>query len=100
MVLKITMGRSGSMGPIRIISTYAPYNEHKLGVTEQRRNDVTEILNQTCKRHMIIGRAVANGHIAGGIGHRDENGGEKRLANVVGSYAQSGQTEKAMGRIY
>ena len=49
--------------PIQILTTYAPHN----GKTEEDRmqhwGEVKEILNKTCKRHMVIWSTDANGKI-------------------------------------
>ena len=59
----------------RILSTYAPRNGRKAEDRRQRLIDVKEILNKTCKRHMIIWRTDANGQL-GRDGEEDE-GAEK-----------------------
>ena len=65
--------------PIQILTTYAPHN----GKTEEDRmqhwGEVKEILNKTCKRHMIIWRADANGQ----IGRDEGDGAEEHNAKAM-----------------
>ena len=49
--------------PIHVISTYAPHSGHKEETRRRRWQDVNELLNKTCKRHLIIWGADANGQI-------------------------------------
>lgn len=60
--------------------------------------EVEESLNETCKRHLIIWRAEANGQ----IGRIDEKEGGGKAAQgqvhtkIIGPYAMASKTEKEM----
>ena len=62
-VARVTMGRKNSRMPIQLLTTYAPRNGHTEADRRQHWEDVKEILNKTCKRHMIIGCSAASGEI-------------------------------------
>ena len=53
-VLRVTLDRYKSEMPIHILSTYAPHNGRAEAERRQHWGEVNEILNRTCKRHMII----------------------------------------------
>ena len=95
-VLLVTLDRKKPSIPIQILTTYSPHNGH----TEDRRKrlcDAKEILHKTCKRHMIIWRADANGHPGnGGGGGKGQPGNAKN--NIIGPYARAIGTGKEMGR--
>ena len=71
-VIKETLDRQHSNMPIQIISTYAPHNGHAEEDRTQHWKEVKGILNKTCKRHMIIWCADANGQLG-----RDKEEGKK-----------------------
>ena len=62
-VLRVTLDRYKSEKPIHILSTYAPHNGHTEAERKQQWEEFKEILNKTCKRHMIIWCADANGQL-------------------------------------
>ena len=62
-VLRATLDRKNSRMPIQIISIYAPRNGHTEEDRRQHWEEVNEILTNTCKRHMIIWCADANGRL-------------------------------------
>ena len=59
--------------PIHIISTYAPHNGRNEETKNHHWGDVQELLNKTCKRHLILWGAAANGQ----IGNKDKTAEEK-----------------------
>ena len=70
-VLRVTLGRENSKRPIQILTTYAPHNGRAEEDRNQHWGEVKEILNKTCKRHMVIWRTDENGQ----IGRDEEEGG-------------------------
>ena len=60
---QVTTGRKNSKMPIDILTTYAPHTGHTEADRNQRWGEVKEIMNKTCKRHMVTWRADANGKI-------------------------------------
>ena len=62
-VREVTLDHQNSNMPIQIITSYAPHNGHTEEDRRQHWREVKEILNKTCKRHMIIWRTDANGQI-------------------------------------
>ena len=62
-VLRVTLGRCKSKMPIQIRPTYAPRNGHAEAERRQHWEEVKEIFNRICKRHMTIWRADANGQL-------------------------------------
>ena len=53
--VKVTQHHHKAKMPTQIISTYAPHNGHNEEVRNQHWEDVQELLNKTCKRHLIYG---------------------------------------------
>ena len=70
-VTRSTMGQKNSRMPIQILTTYAPQNGHTGEDRRQHCGDVREILDETCKLHMIIWRGGADGQI--GRDREEEN---------------------------
>ena len=62
-VLRVALGRKNSNMPIQILTTYAPHNGHTEEDRKQHWKEVKEILNEKCKRHIIIWCAVPNGQM-------------------------------------
>ena len=62
-ILKVTIDNQHSNMHIQIISTYAPKNGHAEEDRRQHWGEVREIPNKTCKRHMTIWCADANGQL-------------------------------------
>ena len=62
-VVRVTLDRKNSRMPNHIISEYAPRNGRTEEDRRRRWKDVNEILQNTCKRHMIMWRADANGQL-------------------------------------
>ena len=65
-VMRVTLDRYKSEMPLQILSTYAPHNGHAEAERKQHWGEVKEILDKTCKSHMIIWRADANGLLGSG----------------------------------
>ena len=93
-VPKVTLGGRNSNMPIQIITTYAPNNGRTEEYRIQHWGEVKEILNMTCKRHMIIWRTDANGQIGWG----EEGGAVKKChIHIIGPYARAKKTGKGHG---
>ena len=73
-VLRVTMDHAKSRMSIEILSTYAPHNGNAEEERRKRRGEVKEIINKTCKGHLLIWCADTNGR----LGIDEERGGEKK----------------------
>ena len=98
-VLRVTLDRYRSKMPIHILSNYAPHNGHSEADRIQHWGEVKEIHNQTCKRHMIIWRADANGQLGRDKGGENEKSPNENTAhNKIGPYKRE-KTEKGTRNI-
>ena len=79
--------------PIQIISTYAPHNGHAEEDRGQHWEEVKEILNQTCKRHMIIWCTDANGQL-GRDKKKVKRHNENDARSKIGPYTRAKKTEE------
>merc|ERR1712112_264940 len=84
------------MGPIHIISTYAPRSGHSEDSRQQHWQEVQELLNKTSKQHLIIWGADANGQLGSrGKGKTQKHERQAGQAqNVVGPYTRMGKQKK------
>ena len=100
-VLRVTLDQAKSKMPTHIISTYAPRN-----VTYRRRKKhwgcVQELLNKTCKRHLIIWGGDANGQLGYRNHGEEEKYATKKHADqrIIGPYTKAYKTEKEMDQDY
>ena len=97
-VLRVALDRYKSKIPIHIISTYAPHNGHAEAERRQHCGEVKEILNKTCKRHMVIWCTDSNGKLGKG---GEEEGGKtaqnNAIYNIRGPVSSATRTEKGNG---
>ena len=97
--LRVTLDRAKAKMPIRAISTYAPHNGHAEETRHRHWEDVQELLNKTCKQHLIIWGADANGE----LGNKDKTEEEKyvkkerNIRSIIGPYTRAQHTERGNG---
>ena len=95
--LRVTLDPAKSKMPIRIISTYAPHNGH----TEEEKTklgDVSEQLNKTCRRHLIIWGADENGQLGNRKMKKQKNmPREYPDQEIIGPYAKASKTDRGNG---
>ena len=96
-VLRVTLDRTKSKMPIRIISTYAPRNGHTAEAERKHGGDVKELLSTTCERHLLIWGAGASAQL-GNRNHEEEKYAKKRTCRPIDNMAlhESHQGEKEM----
>ena len=81
--LRVTLGHAKSKMTIHIISTYAPHNGHTEETKRHHWQDAGELLNKTCKRHIIVLESEANGQL-GNRNHEEEEKYAKRNMPING----------------
>ena len=74
--IRVTLGHAKSKMPIHIVSTYAPRNGHTEEARGKHWGGAKELLNETCRRHLILWGADANGQ----MGNRNQSEEEERYA--------------------
>ena len=95
-VLKVTLGHLRSRIPIHIISTYAPHNGHAEEDRRQHWEEVQEILNKTCRRHMIIWRTDANGQLVRNKEEGQKGNTENDARNKIGPYKSKSNRKRKL----
>ena len=80
--MRVTLGHFKAKMPIHILPTYAPHNGYSEEIKNQHWENVQELLNKTCKRHLIIWGAHANGQ----LGNKDktDEGSTAKKSSVEG----------------
>ena len=68
--------------PIQIHPNYTPRNGHAEADRRQRWGEVKEILNKTCKRHMIIWCADANENLGRDKEEENENSHNENTTHI------------------
>ena len=86
--------------PIQILTTYAPRNGHAEEGRNQKWEEVNEIMDKTCKRHMVTCCTDANGQLVREDEEEKKNDKGAAKHNIIGLYRNQRRTKKGMGRNY
>ena len=100
-VLRITLGRKNSKIPTWALFTHWPPNGRKEENRRHRRNEVNEILYETCIRHMVIWRKDPNGQrVRDGEEEGQSATQNHASARITGPYTRRAKQEKEMVNNY